>query len=475
MTVPSGINETELRALPDRLHKLLNNLKTTLTDQSDSSKAQRMALYAFAVRVASAAIAYFSQALLARWLGSYEYGIFVFVWVWILVIGALSSIGLNTSVIRFLPQYEESGKTELVRGLMFTSRWVSIAISTAVALIGMALLHFFADAVTNPYVLPGFLILICLPLYTLMDVQDGLARAYSWMDLALVPLYIVRPLLLIAIICTAFWAGFEMTAVTAAASAIAATWIAGIAQLILFNRRFSKRTKVGRKEFKVGFWVKASLPIVLIESFEQLLQHTDILVLSHYVSPSEVAIYFAAAKTIALISFIRFAVSAGFSNKFSTYHANGEHEKLEAFVHQAVNWSFWPSLAGSVVLLAVGKPLLWLFGPEFMAGYPVMFVLVIGLLVSAATGPAEFVLNMLGEQKLCALVLTITTVLNISLNFLFIPSYGALGAASATAISLTLSSVMFVIAAQRRLGLHIFIFPRPGHKKQSDGQLGGKS
>ena len=43
--------------------------------------------------------------------------------------------------------------------------------------------------------------------------------------------------------------------------------------------------------------------------------------------------------------------------------------------------------------------LLGLFGDGFESGYPVMFVMVVGYLIRASVGPAEFVLRMLGEQS----------------------------------------------------------------------------
>ena len=40
-----------------------------------------MSVIAFPIRIVSAVIAFVSQVLLARWMGSFEYGIFVLVWV----------------------------------------------------------------------------------------------------------------------------------------------------------------------------------------------------------------------------------------------------------------------------------------------------------------------------------------------------------------------------------------------------------
>ena len=45
------------------------------------------------MRVASAVLALGTQVLLARWMGSFEFGIYIYVWTWVLMIGALSDVG----------------------------------------------------------------------------------------------------------------------------------------------------------------------------------------------------------------------------------------------------------------------------------------------------------------------------------------------------------------------------------------------
>ena len=85
-------------------------------------------------------------------------------------------------------------------------------------------------------------------------------------------------------------------------------------------------------------------------------------------------------------------------------------------VAHAIKWTFWPSLAATVLLLAVGKPLLWLFGPQFVTGYDIMFVMfvaAIGLVVRSAIGLVERLLNMLGHQHICALAYALAFVMNV--------------------------------------------------------------
>ncbi len=82
---------------------------------------------------------------------------------------------------------------------------------------------------------------------------------------------------------------------------------------------------------------------------------------------------------------------------------------------------FWPSLAITLLFLVFGKPLLNLFGAGFAHGYPWMFVLAIGLMARASVGPVERLLNMVGEQKLCAAVYAGTFAINLALCFILIP------------------------------------------------------
>jgi len=94
--------------------------------------------------------------------------------------------------------------------------------------------------------------------------------------------------------------------------------------------------------------------------------------LQQFRSSEEVGIYFAVVKTLALISFIHYAMSATTAHRFAEYHALGDKARLSAYVAHSIQWTFWPSLAATIVLLALGKPLLWLFGPHFVVGYDIM-------------------------------------------------------------------------------------------------------
>ncbi|MEJ8570268.1 lipopolysaccharide biosynthesis protein [Microbaculum marinum] len=443
-----------------RVARLREALADILRGETDRTLAQRTAFLAFAIRASSAAIALLSQILLARWLGSHEYGIYAFAFVAMVLVGGLIPLGFPASGQRFIADYSESGRTELLRGFLFGSRVFVVAFGTAAAAVGMLGIWLFGDQIGGDYRLPLFLILVCLPAYALTDMQDGMARNYGWIDLALALPYLVRPLIILAIVGGTMLAYGRADAVTAAYALIAAIWVTGMTQLVLLEVRLSRRVPRGGRAYDWKTWLVTSLPIFLVESFYMLLTNTDVLVLSIFESPDKVGIYYAAVKTLALISFVPFAVTAASSHKYAEYGASGDRQRLEGFVRDTVKWTFWPALGATLAILVAGRPLLWLFGPEFVVGYPLLFVLVIGLMARATVGPVDRVLNMLGQQNVCAIIYAGAFALNLVLNFSLIPMFGMAGAAWATSIALIVESALLFLAARSRLGLHVFILDR---------------
>jgi len=421
-------------------------------------RTQRDALVAFAVRVASAGILYLTQVALARWMGSFDYGIYVFVWTWVLVLGGLASLGLNHAVMRFVPEYRALGDLERLRGILSSSRHVTLGVGTAIAALGGFGLWLAGPLVSTHYVLPAYLALVCVPFFALTDLQDGIGRGRSWMGIALIPPYILRPVLVLAGMGIAHAAGWATDARTAVAAAIGATWAAWACQTLFLERRLAREMPRGPASRHVRTWLAVAAPLLVISACELVFQNADLLVISAYMSPSDVGIYFAAAKTMSLVMFVHYAVGSAAAHRFAALNAAGEKEKLRAFVADAVNWTFWPSLAGAVLILLLGRPLLYLFGPQFEAGYPAMFILVLGFLARAAMGPSEFMLKMLGEQTLCAAVHVATAALDVVLLFALVPRFGLTGAAAGTSIALISAAGLNYLVAKRRLEIEIAIW-----------------
>ena len=91
---------------------------------------KRLAGTIFIIRVVSAALAYLSQILLARWMGGSDYGVYVYVWTWVLLLGSMMDFGISASAQKIIPEYRTSGEHALLRGFLSGSRWMTFVVSS---------------------------------------------------------------------------------------------------------------------------------------------------------------------------------------------------------------------------------------------------------------------------------------------------------------------------------------------------------
>ena len=101
---------------------------------SEASVTKRLAGTIFVIRVVSAAMAYLSQILLARWMGGSDYGVYVYVWTWVLLLGSMMYFGISASAQKIIPEYRAGGQHALLRGFLSGSRWMTFAVSSIVSL-----------------------------------------------------------------------------------------------------------------------------------------------------------------------------------------------------------------------------------------------------------------------------------------------------------------------------------------------------
>ncbi|MEO9336642.1 lipopolysaccharide biosynthesis protein [Mesorhizobium sp. SB112] len=455
---------TAERLLPEQLalraKPALRVIDSVLFPADERSDAGRVSIIAFIIRVCSAAIAFLSQVLIARWIGGFEYGIFVLVWTTMIIVGNLCCLGFHSSVIRFIPEYREKGMMDELRGVLLASRVLVLVASTIVTIIGAASIWLLSPIIESYYVLPFLLGIICLPMIALSDVLQGLARANSLALLALSPTYIIRPFLILAFMAAAFFTGFEPDAQTAVIATILATYATTLIQLAGVSAKLDRKVAKGPRKIFTKRWLAISLPIFLVEGFFFLLTNADVLLVGFYMTPQDVGIYFATVKTLALVHFVYFAVKAGVAQRYAQF-AHGETEKLASFARETVSWTFWPSLFMALVVLALGKPMLMLFGPGFDAGYPLLFLLVVAVVLRAAVGPCESLLTMTGNQNICALVYGLTLAINIAVSMVLIPVLGLWGAAIGTAVAVLFEAVALAFTVWRKLGIAMVLFVPP--------------
>ena len=290
----------------------------------------------------------------------------------------------------------------------------------------------------------------------------GIARSFGWFVLAAAPGFVLRPLVMAAVLFLAELAGVDLDANLAFGIVIAVTGLTTIGQAVVLRRRVlaqigprPRPVRIGRQ--KIRLWLTATLPLIAVYGVEEIYLVSDVLLLGLLADPAEVGIYFGAVRLVMFAGYIHFAFMLISSREFSLARANRDQDDLQRRVLNASWWTFWLTVPMVLAILAAAYPLLALFGPEFVTGYGVLAVLGLGLIIRASVGQAGDLLILLGHQKAAFSVAAMSLALNVLIALALIPPLGMMGAAISTTCSQTARAVALRHIAKRSANLETFV------------------
>ncbi|MCV6600818.1 MAG: polysaccharide biosynthesis C-terminal domain-containing protein [Cohaesibacter sp.] len=435
-------------------------------NKAQDKAMKQQAMLAFAIRLAGAGLLYLVQILLARLLGQKEYGLYALVWVWVIMLSQCACMGFNTAILRFLPGYSIKAQTETARTFVITARDTALGFASLFAILGLSGTYLFSNWLDQTQLWPIYLGMACLPLFALGEIYEGAALARSRILTALLPSFILRPLLVALGLIIASISGLPTTATTAMQAALLATALATIIQVIGANKalkaEWGPETKIKKaRPEQARHWFKTAGPLVLLDGFYLITINADIILLGLLLGPEPIAIYYASVKTLALVAYIHFATSLVAARPFADLFATQtDIAQINALYRKMTHWTLWPSLATAALIIIAAPYILALFGPDYDQGLPVIAILSVGLVIQGAAGPVQNLLNMAGEEKSSAKSAFIAMAVNISFNLLLIPIWGIYGAALATTIGTTTQAMMMLTQAHKKLGLRPAFLPQ---------------
>ncbi len=164
-----------------------------------------------------------------------------------------------------------------------------------------------------------------------------------------------------------------------------------------------------------------------------------------FMSDSEqVGFYSGASKIIRMIRDLFPAIFSVLTARFSYYVSQNNQEKINDISKKTLNFIFCFSIPIVIGLIILMNPIvLLLCGKNYEAAIPVAQIMAPLVVFSACSGfLGGVVLFSQGKDKLYLLCTIIAAISDILLNILFIPSFGAFGAALATVIT---EGIIFVI------------------------------
>jgi O-antigen/teichoic acid export membrane protein len=203
-------------------------------------------------------------------------------------------------------------------------------------------------------------------------------------------------------------------------------------------------------EDHLRFGLKALVNGFLVESYVRV----DIIMLGIFVSDHAVGIYSFAALFIEGLYQVPVVVRTIANPVLVRLLVSTERTALVRFCRRTAGLGFaaFAAAAGAVV---VAYPYLAPFFPEGLVtgSHPLLMILAAGLAVYSVFIPLDYILLQAGQPGRQSLLMTANVFVNVALNLALIPFYGIWGAAVATALAFTISSLNLNLAAWRWLGL----------------------
>lgn len=419
------------------------------------------AALAVAIRVVSAGLVFGMQVLLARLMPADGYGGFVTLWTWMLALGSFAALGFAESSIRFLPRYHLRGRSGELRNYWRFGLSMVFGVSMVLMLAagGLAL----GIGVGEGAGLMVLLVALGLPFLGIEYYLEGAARSFGWFRLAAVPVYIVRPLL-IGLSCIGLdAAGVALTLPVVGAVLIGSMALVTAGLALVMARRLAAISpeRAASRPGQKRLWLMASLPLLLLSGLEDLSGYGDVLVLSLLVEPEAVGIYFAAARSLALAGFVAYAMTLVAGRRFALDRAGRSRAELQTSILENTRLTFWATLAAVTLALLAGPLLLGAFGEAFLAGYGVMVILGIGMIVRAMAGQAGEALIVLGRQREGLILALVVLMVTAGLTFALVPLFGIVGAALASAAAMGCRTLALVLALRRSEGLRVVALGLP--------------
>ena len=420
---------------------------------SNKTEIYKGTLTAFLTKGISIAAGYLFSFLIALYYGSKGVGIYSVSHTLILIFSIMSILGLDAASIRFV-----SEKKSIKR-----SRSIYLKILKIVVPLGflMSLMLFFLSSFLagqlneiNLSISIKYIALGILPLSILHINSESLRgfkeiKLYSMLRFALIPLF--SSIIL-------FVSRGENNYNVPVLSYLIAVYITFFISIYFWFGKIDIFKK-DNEYISMKYLLNISTPMLLTTSMFYVIQWIDTIILGYYDTTSNIGIYNIALKMSMASSIVLFSINSIAAPKYSQLFFDNKIDEFKSIDKFSSKLIFWLSIPLILIIALNADFFLSIFGEEFKGGRNALYILLIGQGFNVLCGSVGYILMMTDKQKVLRNIIFCSAILNIILNIALIPTYGMLGAAFASTISMilwNLSAVIYIYNKYDFITINIF-------------------
>lgn len=411
---------------------------------------------AFGTKVAGVGLTFVFNVLIARMFGPAGAGNYFLAATVTLVATVVARAGLDNTLLRFIASANADRDWGRARGVY--ARGMSLALGTSVlaALAMYVTAPLLAGGLFSKAELTPMLRLMAFAVVptSILMLHSEAIKALKRIMASLVVYGVGLPAVGIVALLVLPGTGGELDAAWAHTLGAALTALLGLGLWKRYTRGFDGPVR----PIALTTLVNSSFPLFLVATMTLVMAWTGTVLLGVWGTSAEVGIFTAAARTALLTSLILVAANSVAAPKFAELFHRGDMSALGSVARRTAG--LVTALASPIFLAFVLMPefFMGLFGPDFRAGGPVLLVLALGQFANVMSGSVAYVLMMCGRERLLRNNMAVSALFNVVLNLVLIPVWGMMGAAVATAISITTLNFGAAYLVWSRLGIQTIPF-----------------
>jgi O-antigen/teichoic acid export membrane protein len=375
--------------------------------------------------------------LVARVIGASQYGVVSVARNILEILSIVSPLGLNLALQRHLGSASGQDSTRLAQLKVFRS----VAFLLGIAPAAVAALGLGTYVEQSIYRYPDFAnvllaTLIALPFVTDLAVLGGAYRGVLKPDPSILTSYVLQPTVRAIVMITLFAFGLRLWAVVVGTSvSFIVSWcvLALRAQTDLAPR--GAIHQLDWADIWSVFRYSPSLAASLI--FSICRGAADSLFLGHFGTAVDVGQYGAILMFTQLISLLGTALGQTLGARIALCHRNNDISGIETLLAENIRWTSLISAPVFAGIVFWGDRIDLVLGPTFAVDWRVVSIVAAKTLVGTILMNSGFALSMTGRHFRETGILGIGLIALVIMCFALIPSYGQLGAALASFISVS--------------------------------------
>lgn len=409
-------------------------------------------------KVLSVGITSVSQILIVRHLTTSEYGSFAYALAVVVLWQSVSNFGLHEAIARFFPIYHYRGDYGRLFGTVFLSLGIILLTGGAVITLFFArpelVLRFVHEPSRSLDCL--FILIFLVPLEALDALLMGLFASLSSARAIFYRRHVVAPGLKLGAVLAMlilhrgaiFLAGGFLLA-----SLIGVLWYGRVLIGQFRTQELLSEFKLSELCFPLREVFSFTVPMMTSDIVSILNQSVVVMILGYYFGMKEVAMLRVVVPAAAINNMIAVTSALLYLPAASKLFASGDRQGLHNLYSQTAAWIAVLSFPILVLTFCFARPLtIFVYGGRYADSGILLAILSLGYYFDTVFGFNGLTLkaaNRMGYLVACNVGAAIATVV---VSLLLIPRYGALGAAIAVSVSLSVLGILKQVAMARTVG-----------------------